>query len=391
MAHRFPRADHLTNEEVDYELILRNREEETRSDLESKQRLLRNLFFDDVKEEREYGSKSTVDQVFDFILGKIGSIEKQLEKGPDDRCISRLKHYSLRVGRLQVRGPQGEQLKNRLEGEINGLLSKFSGKKTTEDRHLKKNTVNTETSNSSTDGKNVEKETGAESLEFMKQKKKNKQQEEEIGESVEKELRKQLEEQKAKTKSYESKILELQEKLDKFCKLVDNSSLEQGNAVKDVETYNNLISDSKRFTRMEPYQERQEQTRQDGLNNFEQSRYDRFNYRREEERQRGEGVNHTDGQQSYQMGRQGGRYASWQQSAQISEDEYEMNRWEDECPRRNTNPLYLEQRQRHGDILRSNVAQQPGRFQESYAEHYQANQHERCRIRTIEDEDEKVD
>ncbi|XP_062716852.1 trichohyalin-like [Aedes albopictus] len=231
MAHKFPRADHLTTEEVDYELTIRDRAADIRSDLDAKQRLLRNLFFVDAKEGREYGSKCTIDQMFEFILGQVEAIEKQLEKGPDDRCISRLKHYALRVERLQAQSPQGEELKNQLEREVNRLLNKFSSKKTSEDKHAKKSEENKGT-NAGLKGieellnqeKEKSKEAGAESLSLMKQNVVTGQHER-LEENVEAKLRSALEEKTAKEKFYLQKIQQLEAKLEKFCQIVERQSV----------------------------------------------------------------------------------------------------------------------------------------------------------------------
>lgn len=76
MAAKFPRADHLTNEEVDYELIIRGKRDETIDDLNVKHRLLRNLFFEDVRENRTYNSRYTMDQEYDYIASKLDILNK---------------------------------------------------------------------------------------------------------------------------------------------------------------------------------------------------------------------------------------------------------------------------------------------------------------------------
>lgn len=87
MAAKFPRADHLTNEEVDYELTIRGRREEIKDDLGAKHRLLRNLFFEDVKENRTHTSRYTMDQEYDHITGKLDTLNQRLQKGFDDKSI----------------------------------------------------------------------------------------------------------------------------------------------------------------------------------------------------------------------------------------------------------------------------------------------------------------
>lgn len=85
MATNFPRVDHLTSEEVDYELIIRGKKENTKDELTDKFRLLRKLFYEDVKETRTYACTYTIDQQYDYIIDKIDILAKRLEKGQDDR------------------------------------------------------------------------------------------------------------------------------------------------------------------------------------------------------------------------------------------------------------------------------------------------------------------
>ncbi|XP_058816579.1 uncharacterized protein LOC131679847 [Topomyia yanbarensis] len=135
MASKFPRADHLTNEEVDYELIIRGKVEETKNDSEAKYRLLRNLFYEDVRENRDYPSRFTIEQEFDRVSSIIDVLRGKLEKGPDERCISRLKHYALRVARSIAEDPGSEAMRKELIREIRSVLNRFSGKKGSEDSH----------------------------------------------------------------------------------------------------------------------------------------------------------------------------------------------------------------------------------------------------------------
>lgn len=128
MAAKFPRADHLTNEEVDYELIIRGRRDETKDDLNVKHRLLRNLFFEDVRENRTYNSRYTMDQEYDYIASKLDILNKRLQKGHDDKSISRLKHYLMRVERCVADDPRSLQLRDELCQEIHSILSRFSAK-----------------------------------------------------------------------------------------------------------------------------------------------------------------------------------------------------------------------------------------------------------------------
>lgn len=128
MAAKFPRADHLTNEEVDYELIIRGKRDETKDELNAKHRLLRNLFFEDVRENKTYTSRYTMDQEYDYIASKLDVLGKRLQKGLDDKSISRLKHYLMRVERCVAEDPRSLQLRDELSQEIKTILNRFSFK-----------------------------------------------------------------------------------------------------------------------------------------------------------------------------------------------------------------------------------------------------------------------
>lgn len=122
MGSKFPFANHLLDDEVDYELRLRNYIEELRGDMEVKQRLLRRVFYKDAKENREYRSPYTIEQEFDFVFARVSSIRTGLAKGYDDRLISRLRHYFLRVERSIASDEAAETMKSSLLGNIRDLL-----------------------------------------------------------------------------------------------------------------------------------------------------------------------------------------------------------------------------------------------------------------------------
>ena len=85
MAVKLPHADHLINEEVDYELIIRGKFDETKNDVEAKYRMLRYLFKEDEKESRVYESPFTIDQEYDIICSRVGELRNKLANGLDDR------------------------------------------------------------------------------------------------------------------------------------------------------------------------------------------------------------------------------------------------------------------------------------------------------------------
>ena len=127
MGSKFPRADHLTNEEVDYELMIRGKAEDINSDAETKNRLLRRLFADDVKENREYPSRFTIDQEYDRVSSIVDELRRKLNKGKDtDSCLSRLKHYALRVARSMATDHDSERMRRELGSEIREVLNAFN-------------------------------------------------------------------------------------------------------------------------------------------------------------------------------------------------------------------------------------------------------------------------
>lgn len=122
MASKYPLANHLLDDEVDYELKLRNYVEELGKDMEIKQRLLRRVFYKDAKENREYRSPYTIEQEFDGVCSRVNSIRTGLAKGYDDKLISRLKHYFLRVERSIAEDKKAQEMKSSLLQNIKDLL-----------------------------------------------------------------------------------------------------------------------------------------------------------------------------------------------------------------------------------------------------------------------------
>lgn len=125
MAARSYRADHLTNDEVDYELMIRGHKESTKDELSDKHRLLRRLFSEDAKENKTYKFNQTMDEQYEHIGTKVDYLVKKLEKGHDDMCISRLKHYLMRTERCVVQDERSKKLRNDLISEINGYLLQY--------------------------------------------------------------------------------------------------------------------------------------------------------------------------------------------------------------------------------------------------------------------------
>lgn len=134
MALRLPYADHLINEEVDYELTIRGKGEETNNDVEAKYRMLRYLFKEDEKEGRVYESPFTIDQEYDIICSRVGELRNKLANGLDDRTFSRLKHYYGIVYRIMTKDADSERMRKELLQDIRVELNKFEGRKEQEKR-----------------------------------------------------------------------------------------------------------------------------------------------------------------------------------------------------------------------------------------------------------------
>lgn len=122
MATKFPYADHLTTEEINYELKLRNYSEEIEKDVQTKLRLLRRLFQTDQKEGREYRPPVKFEQEYDIITSRVQQIQMELEKGDDPKLVSQLRHYFLRVKRGETSSEDMEEKRKELRRAIKELL-----------------------------------------------------------------------------------------------------------------------------------------------------------------------------------------------------------------------------------------------------------------------------
>ena len=123
MNSRFPYAGHLTMDEIDYELKLRNYTEDLGKELNFKQRLLRRLFDEDENEKRDYRTSLSIDQEFELVAERVNTIRGCLAKEFDIRLLSRLKHYYLRVQRCTAGDEEAKKMKELLLGNIATLLS----------------------------------------------------------------------------------------------------------------------------------------------------------------------------------------------------------------------------------------------------------------------------
>lgn len=125
----FPHADYLTNEEINYELVLRNYKEETDKDIPTKLRLLRKLFQTDQKEGRDYRSPYRFEQEVDIISNRVLLIQQEWQgKEGDPRLVSRLKHYYLRVRRGKTTDKEVENTRRELLRSISETLRTVTDK-----------------------------------------------------------------------------------------------------------------------------------------------------------------------------------------------------------------------------------------------------------------------
>ncbi|XP_062701495.1 uncharacterized protein LOC134285198 [Aedes albopictus] len=112
---KFPYAEHLNLEEVDYELLIRGVLDEKIAalDLPSKQRYLRTLFKADLKNLQNYPSPYSISEEYDHINGRITDLVSALERcGLEQRFVSRLLHYYYRAKRC-LADQEGEALLKR--------------------------------------------------------------------------------------------------------------------------------------------------------------------------------------------------------------------------------------------------------------------------------------
>lgn len=88
MDSEFPHVEHLTNEELDYELFIRGRIDDISDDDEANCRLLERLFWEDARMGRGYDSPYTIDQEYDYVSVEIEDLCEQLSEGLDERAVS---------------------------------------------------------------------------------------------------------------------------------------------------------------------------------------------------------------------------------------------------------------------------------------------------------------
>lgn len=130
MVITYPYADHLTVEEVDYELELRNYD--VGKDLSSKLRLLRRLFKEDQQERRRYKPLCPFEEEIDLIKNQVNRLLKGLQEKPDVKLVSRLRHYYHRVLRAEAETEQGASWRQELLETILDTIEKSKNLQTVE-------------------------------------------------------------------------------------------------------------------------------------------------------------------------------------------------------------------------------------------------------------------
>lgn len=128
MASYYFFASHLLNDEVDYELKLRNYGEECSKSIDSKRRTLRRLVNQDKQENRDYRSMYSIDQEFDLISSRVNAIAGALSQNVDAKLISRLGHYHSRALRSNAHSTEAKAMKDSLVKQISDLVALYRPK-----------------------------------------------------------------------------------------------------------------------------------------------------------------------------------------------------------------------------------------------------------------------
>lgn len=126
MSRVFPSSEFLNQEEVDYELMVRGQPEDVFAlDLAGKQRYLRQLFKDDLKESRSYLAPYSISVEAEHIIGRIDALEKALEKKVEAKYESRVLHYWYRVKWSKAIDQEEKKMKRDLSKRIESIMRHF--------------------------------------------------------------------------------------------------------------------------------------------------------------------------------------------------------------------------------------------------------------------------
>lgn len=126
MNRLFPRAEDLNQEEIDYELAIRDQSAKVfELDLAGKQRHLRWLFKDDQKEGRNYRSKLNILDEASHIEGRIENLEKALERKVEPKFESRVLHYWYRTKRCTASNDEEKKIRRELSRRIEKIMQDY--------------------------------------------------------------------------------------------------------------------------------------------------------------------------------------------------------------------------------------------------------------------------
>lgn len=126
MIRILPRAEDLNQEEIDYELLIRNQEQDVFAlDLAGKQRHLRSLFKEDLKEGRSYQSPLSITAEIEHIQGRIDTLEKALEKKVELKYESRVLHYWYRAKWSKAFGEEEKRMRRELCQRIEAIMKHY--------------------------------------------------------------------------------------------------------------------------------------------------------------------------------------------------------------------------------------------------------------------------
>lgn len=120
-----PVADHLTEEEVVFELWLRKQTVDRRESLEDKRRFLRRLFSEDRKSQTAYQGTHNIQEQLPIIETNVNIITEALNEKVDRALVSRLRHYLNRASSASGKDDDERKLINKICEKIEQLLQKF--------------------------------------------------------------------------------------------------------------------------------------------------------------------------------------------------------------------------------------------------------------------------
>lgn len=122
----FPRAEDLDQDEIDYELDIRSQPREVfELDLQGKQRHLRQLIKNDIKEGRNYRTNFKIQNEAGFICRKIEHLENVLKNKVEPKHESRIIHYYYRVQRCVASSQEEKKLKGDLCHRIERIMQEY--------------------------------------------------------------------------------------------------------------------------------------------------------------------------------------------------------------------------------------------------------------------------